>query len=275
MSSILPYIGGKNRLAKHILPHLVRPGVDCLVDVFGGSGAVTMACGTQFAKRIYNEINGDFVNFFQVLSTDALRVFLFRRLRNVPPSRQVFRHYHRLWLQGDRSFAVITDPVERAAATFYRHHFCFGGKVINGGCSVSTGDRTGIKEVVRYRNTLRQFSSFGAFWKQTFIESMDCLDAISAYGGRANVVLFCDPPYDGFEHYYSSEFTPFHKFTLPSVLTHCQAHVVLTFYDTPCIRDLYPETRWHWHFVQATKNASFRGGQRHITEVILVKKENK
>lgn len=272
MSSILPYIGGKNRLAKHILPHLARPGIDCLVDVFGGSGAVTIACGEKFHKRVYNEVSGDLINFFRVLRTPELRRAMFILLRNTPAARHVFQDYHRTWLKNGFTFSGIADPVDRAVATFYRHHYSFGGKVLNGGFSVSTGDRHGIKEIVRYRNTLKNLAHAASFWRDTLIENLDALELVKVYGGRENVVLFCDPPYDGTEAYYTELFTPFHKVTLPVLLADCKAHVVLTFYETPFLHENYPPERWQWNFVQASKNASFRGGQRSITEVILVKR---
>ena len=273
MKSIIPYIGGKHRMARHIVPHLQRKGVDVLVDVFGGSGAVTMAAAPVFSKRVYNDLSKDLVNLFTVLRTGSLRPRLFRMLKNTPASRIVWEEYGRVWLRGGFSFESIADPVERAAATFYRHQFAFGGKARSGGLSVSTGDREGIKEIVRYRNTLRRLAETATLWRSTMIENLDAIDMVETYGNRNGVVLYCDPPYDGTENYYANKFAPFQHVMLVSALQDVKAHAVVSYYDTPLIRSLYLENRWTWHRIQVTKNSSFRQGNKpSVTEVILVKK---
>lgn len=260
-------------MARHILPHLQRKGVDVLVDVFGGSGAVTMAAAPVFSKRVYNDLSKDLVNLFTVLRTGSLRPRLFRILKNTPASRIVWEEYGRVWLRGGFSFESIADPVERAAATFYRHQFAFGGKARSGGLSVSTGDREGIKEIVRYRNTLRRLAETATLWRSTMIENLDAIDMVETYGNRNGVVLYCDPPYDGTENYYANKFAPFQHVMLVSALQDVKAHAVVSYYDTPLIRTLYLESRWTWYKIQVTKNSALRAGNKTITtEVILVKK---
>jgi DNA adenine methylase len=63
---IVRYIGSKNRMAPLIAKRLHATGRDTMVDVFGGSAAVTLNAG--FQKRIYNDIDGDLVNLFRVLA---------------------------------------------------------------------------------------------------------------------------------------------------------------------------------------------------------------
>jgi DNA adenine methylase len=63
---IIRYLGSKNRMAPLIAERLHATGRDTLVDVFGGSAAVTL--NTGFQKRIYNDIDGDLVNLFRVLA---------------------------------------------------------------------------------------------------------------------------------------------------------------------------------------------------------------
>ena len=272
MNSLIPYIGGKHRMARHILPHLVRPGIDTLVDAFGGSGAVTLAARDHFAKRIYNEISGDLCNLFDVLRKPLCRRELLRKLRLMPPSRELWDRYGEIWFANGFSFASVADPVERAALTFYRHQYAFGGKARSGGLSVSTGDRHGIKEIVRYRNTLRKLHKLCVFFGETFIENLRAEEIISLYGDRENAAIYCDPPYFGTERYYSNYFEPWRHAVLAEALNKCKAHAVVSYYDDPHIRSLYPDDAWDWHEVVATKNAQFRQGNRAATEVIIVKR---
>lgn len=270
MISLIPYIGGKHRIAKQIALHLHATGADTLVDVFGGSAAVLLNSG--FKKRVYNDISGDLVCLFRTLADPTLRVQLFRRLRWMPPSRQIYDEFSRDYLKNCFSFSYL-PKVERAAATFYRHHYCFGGKSRCGGFQVSLGDRQGIKEITRYRNTLRRLSSVGDFFSNTLIEHLNFQQCVSMYGKKVNCVLFIDPPYVGTEGYYSySGFCRADHIFLAHQLADCPASVVCTYYDNPLIRDLYPENLWRWERIVATKNSQFRNGNKaKMLECILIK----
>lgn len=268
---LIPYIGGKHRLANEIARHLQATGADCLVDVFGGSAAVLLAAG--FNKRVYADADGDLVNLFRVVADRARRAELTKRIRWTPPSRLVFDRLREDYLRGGLSMKGIEDPVQRAFATFYLHMFSFGGKTRSGGMSVSVRDRFDIKEVGRYRNSLRRLVRIGEFFRGTMIEHQHYSETISFYGSKDNVVLFCDPPYLGTENYYSVSFSRADHVFLAHQLAGAQAAVVLTYYDEPMIRDLYPADRWTWHGVQATKNSALvHGNKVQTTEFVIVKR---
>lgn len=268
MVSLMPYIGGKNRLAKEISKRLHSTGADTLVDVFGGSGAVLLNAG--FKKRIYNDCSGDLVTLFRVLAHQTQRIALFRQLRWMPPSRRIFSDDYRVFLRGGFSFREMSDPVERARATFYRQLFVWGGKTRSGGFSVSTGDRHGVKEVVRYNGILRRLSGIGQFFRETIIENMDFREAIKAYGGRDNVVLFADPPYVGTENYYAHAFSTMDHVFLAHLLSTSRSQVVATYYDSQMVRDLYPGALWHWESVVVTKNCQLKFGNKVKTEEVIL-----
>jgi len=272
MISLIPYIGGKHRIAGKIAEYLRASGADCLVDVFGGSAAVLL--NSSFKKRVYNDISGDLVCLFRTLADPELRVELFQRLRWMPPSRNIYDELSIGYKRNCFSFSYLPE-IERAAAIFYRHQFAFGGKSRCGGFQVSLGDRQGIKEITRYRNTLRRLSSIGEFFRNTLIERLDFRQCISMYGKKINCVLFIDPPYVGTEHYYShSGFSQFDHIFLAHQLAQCRAKVVCTYYDHPLIRDLYPESHWQWEVIVATKNSQFRNGNKAKTkEYVLIRKE--
>jgi DNA adenine methylase len=141
---LLNYIGGKHRLAFRLVEICAGTGAEMFVDVFGGSAAVTIAAATGFDKLIYNDIDGDLVNLFRVVADRCQRVQLFQKCLWLPPSRRVFDEDGAKYLAGGHSFCRIPDPIERARCTLYRHSFCFGGKVRNGGFCVSTGLRETI-----------------------------------------------------------------------------------------------------------------------------------
>lgn len=269
--SAIPYIGGKHRIVGEISKHLHGTSADTLVDVFGGSGAVTINSG--FQKRVYNDLDGDLVNFFRVLADDEERSQLLRLIKNLPPSREIFEDYYREYIANRFSFKATEDQALRAFKLFYRLQFAFGGKLRSGGFTLSTGNRTTIKEVLRYRRSIGRLAALGSYFRDTAIEHLDFAECIALYGRRPNVVLFCDPPYVGKGNYYSVSHVD-HLF-LNHQLNLCAAAVVCTYYDSPEIRDLYKKDQWEWHPIQNVKNSQGRGGQKaNAIDWILVRKNN-
>lgn len=61
---IIPWIGGKRKLAKHILP--LFPEHTCYVEPFCGAAALFFMKEPSKAD-ILNDINGDLVNLYRVV----------------------------------------------------------------------------------------------------------------------------------------------------------------------------------------------------------------
>lgn len=270
MISLMPYIGGKHRMAGEIAKRLHATGADTLVDVFGGSSAVLLNAG--FQKRVYNDASGDLVNLFRCLGNPSNRIALFRRLKCTPPSRKIFNDDAAVYVNGLLSFANVSDQVERARMTLYRQLLAWGGKGRSGGFSASCGDRTSIKEVLRYQNVLRKLVKIGHYFQGTIIENLDYQNIIRTYGRKPNVVLFCDPPYVGTECYYSHIFGRADHAFLAHQLSNVSAQAVLTYYDLPLIRELYPESSWKWENIVCTKNSQLRKGNKPKTNECIITK---
>jgi DNA adenine methylase len=270
---LIPYIGGKHRLADRLVDICAASGAEAFIDVFGGSAAVMLAASGRFGKLIYNDIDGDLVNLFRVISDDGNRQKLFRVLRWLPPSRKVFNDDLVKYVAGGFSFAACEDPIERARRTFYRHMFAFGGKTRCGGFAVSLNNADRIKEVARYRNSLRKLVRIGNLFREAVIENLHYQELIRIYGRSASNVLYVDPPYDGTEDCYSRSFSRGDHVFLAHQLAEIPAKVVVSYYDTPLIRSLYPANRWDWQSIQATKNCCLTRGNKVITdEFVIVKK---
>jgi DNA adenine methylase len=269
MKPVLKSIGSKYRIANVIREELKATGADLLVDVFGGSGSVTMTAG--FLKRVYNDVDGDLVNFFRVLRDDGDRRKLLRILRNTPMSRRGFDRLNAIYQGGGRSFCKL-PPVERAAATFYRSNYSYGGKMRSGGFSVSASDLTFIKEAKTYASRLRSLAEAADFWRATCLENLGYQEMIEQYGRRPNAVLYCDPPYFGTEAYYSRTITGADHVFLAEQLASCRAGAVVSYYEFDGIRDLYPERRWIYRTVIATKNSKRPGDRKETMAELILRK---
>lgn len=269
---LIPYIGAKHRLADRLIKICADTGADTFIDVFGGSAAVMLAAHSSFKKLVYNDLDGDLVNMFRVVADDGQRRLLFKILRRLPPSRQIWNEDAEKYVAGGFSFASCSDPIERARRTFYRHCFAYGGKVRCGGFVFSHNDRHAIKEVARYRNCLRKLARIGGLFRDVMIENLHYSELLRIHGRNEKFCMFIDPPYAGSEHYYSRTFGPGDHTFLAQQLESIPAKVVCTYYDTPLIRDLYPETRWHWKSISATKNSAFMAGNKAVTSEFVITK---
>ena len=126
---VIPYIGGKTRLAKEIIP-LFQEHI-CYVEPFCG------AAGIFFAKEpseveVLNDINGELINLYRVIQ-NHLEEFI-RQFKWALSSRQVFE-----W-QKMTVPETLTD-IKRAARFFYLQKSGFGGRVE--GQSFGTGTTSG------------------------------------------------------------------------------------------------------------------------------------
>lgn len=114
---IIPWIGGKRRLAKEILP--LFPEHTCYVEAFAG-GAALFFMKAPSKVEVLNDANGELVNLYRVV-THHLEEFV-RQFKWALTSRQLFE-----WLQMTPT-APLTD-IQRAARFYYLQKMCFGGKI--------------------------------------------------------------------------------------------------------------------------------------------------
>lgn len=106
---IIPWIGGKRRLAKPILDRF--PAHACYVEAFCGAAAIFFS-KEQSDVEVLNDINGELVNLYRVIQ-HHLEEFV-RQFKWALSSRQVFE-----WEQR-KDPGTLTD-IQRAAR-FYRPH---------------------------------------------------------------------------------------------------------------------------------------------------------
>ena len=114
---IIPWIGGKRRLADHLIPRF--PAHDCYVEVFAG-GAALYFLRPPAKVEVINDVNGELINLYRVVQ-HHLEEFV-RQFKWALTSRQVFE-----WLK-QTAPETLTD-IQRAARFYYLQRNCFGGKV--------------------------------------------------------------------------------------------------------------------------------------------------
>jgi len=181
---IIPWIGGKRRLAKHILP--IFPAHTCYVEPFAGAAALYFM-KEQAKVEVLNDVNGDLVNLYRVVK-HHLDEFI-RQFRWALTSREMYK-----WLQITPE-ETLTD-VQRAARFFYLQKNAFGGKV----SGQSLGTATTSPPRLNLLRLEEDLSQAHLRLSQTFIEHLDWTACIIKYD-RPHTLFYCDPPYYGTEGY--------------------------------------------------------------------------
>lgn len=181
---IIPWIGGKRRLAKRIIPMFPEHG--CYVEPFCGAAAIYFL-KDQAKTEVLNDINGELVNLYRVVK-HHLEEFV-REFKWSLTSRQMFK-----WLQ-DTPEETLTD-IQRAARFFYLQKNAFGGKVSRQTFGTATTSAPRLN-LLRLEEDL---SHAHLRLSQTFIEHLAWDKCITKYD-RDHTLFYCDPPYYGTEGY--------------------------------------------------------------------------
>ena len=180
---IVPWIGGKRRLAKHILP--LFPAHTCYVEPFCGAAALYFL-KTPSKTEVINDINGELVNLYRVVK-HHLEEFI-RQFKWALVSRQIYK-----WLQ-DTPEETLTD-IQRAARFYYLQKQAYGGKVADHtfGTSTTSAPRFNLLRIEEELSAHLRLS-------RTLIEHLDWHQCIERYD-RPHTLFYCDPPYWGTEGY--------------------------------------------------------------------------
>lgn len=175
---IVPWMGGKRRLAKHLLP--LFPVHDCYVEPFCG-GAALFFMKVPSKVEVLNDINGDIVNLYRVVQHHLEE--LIRQFKWALTSRQIFE-----W-ERDTNIERLTD-IQRAARFFYLQHMAFGAKVTGQAFGASATRNTTI-------NLMRIEEKLSTAWtrlNRVVIEHLDWQDVIERYDCKGTF-FYLDPPY--------------------------------------------------------------------------------
>ena len=180
----LRYPGGDWYIKDEIIDLLVKSRSKALVEVFGGSGVISMYAPRNIFKTIvYNDIDSLLTNFFIVLKERP--VDLQKRLVLTPISRDVIRKYVELYNSGE---IHKLDPVEKAVAIFLLTRATFDARRETFQTDVS---KSLAKNVKRHVALLTEYSKM---WQDVTIENLDFRELIKKYD-RDYTIFYCDPPF--------------------------------------------------------------------------------
>ncbi|HBV4911588.1 TPA: DNA adenine methylase [Serratia marcescens] len=218
---IVPWIGGKRRLAKHILP--LFPAHTCYVEPFCGAAALYFLKAPS-KTEVINDINGELVNLYRVVK-HHLEEFV-RQFKWALVSRQIFK-----WLQ-DTPEETLTD-IQRAARFYYLQKQAFGGKVADHtfGTSTTSAPRFNLLRIEE------ELSMAHLRLSRTLIEHLDWSQCIERYD-RPHTLFYCDPPYWGTEGY-GVDFPPGNYIRMAALARSIKGKMVISVNDIPEMRQAF------------------------------------
>ncbi|CAJ0858290.1 DNA adenine methylase [Ralstonia mannitolilytica] len=218
---VVPWIGGKRRLADKLLP--LFPAHECYVEVFCGGAALYFLRQVPAPVEVLNDINGDLVNLYRVVQ-HHLEEFV-RQFKWALSSRQVFK-----WLQMTKP-ETLTD-IQRAARFFYLQHHAFGGKV--DGQSYGTATTAPMVNLLRIEENL---SAAHLRLAATNVENLPWGECVRRYD-RAHTFFYMDPPYWQTEGY-GVDFGFENYVEMAALMRTCKGRVMVSINDHPDIRRVF------------------------------------
>lgn len=218
---IIPWLGGKRRLADRLIP--LFPPHECYVEVFAGGAALYFLRPVPAKTEVLNDINGELVNLYRVIQ-NHMETFV-QQFKWALSSRQIFK-----WEQEKRP-ETLTD-IQRAARFFYLQQHAFGGRV--------DGQTFGTATTGASINLCRIEENLSAAWMRmagTYIENLTWQDVMQRYD-RPHRFFYCDPPYWQTEGY-GVDFGFEQYEQLAEFMRSCKGKVMVSINDHPDIRRVF------------------------------------
>lgn len=256
--------GGKHKIVTHIIDAI--PAGKVFVDVFGGSGTVTLNC-RKSVLNVYNDRYGGLIAFYNCLRDKEKLDHMKELLELMPHSPEMFEENYEAVAAFRDDFAdadMLKDP-NRAAAWYYTIVCSFASLGRNWGY-----DKEKNTVAKKYRNKVEHFDRIHDAFRAVQVDNLDWSDCIDRYDA-VDTVFYMDPPYlDVSGGIYRNNMTYHeHRRMLDKVFA-CKGKVVMSHYDHP----LYHSYKWSKiteidKYIACTSVENCKG--RHAKEVIWTK----
>ncbi|MGL4232661.1 MAG: DNA adenine methylase [Casimicrobium sp.] len=255
----LRYHGAKFRLAPWVMQFF--PPHKRYTEVFGGAAGVLLQKPRVYSE-IYNDLDGDVVNFFAVLRDPALRARLVEALALTPYARDEWAN----------AYEETADEVERARRLCVRAYMGFGSA---GATKGSGGFRCDSKR--QYATVMHSWANYpgavqaaGERFEGVLIENRPAVSVLLQHD-CAETLHFVDPPYvhservlTGAQGYYRHEMTDAQHVELLDCLRRLKGMVAISGYPSA----LYSEALKDWRTETTQARISAHRGTGIRTECV-------
>lgn len=242
VSPLVPWIGGKRRLAKVLLP--LFPEHSCYVEPFCGAAALFFM-KDPVKTEVLNDINGDLVSLYRVVK-HHLDEFI-GQFRYSLASREIYG-----WMN-DTPPETLTD-IQRAARFYYLQKLGFGGKVDGR----TFGTATTAPPRLNLLRIEEDLSAAHLRLHRTYIEHLPWDECIRRYD-RPHTLFYCDPPYFGTEGY-GVEFGLENYTRMADLAKSMAGKMVVSVNDIPAMHEAFAGLNFRTVDINYTVGGSNRSG---------------
>lgn len=270
IKALAPWFGAKRNLAPRIV-ELLGPHRSYF-EPFCGSMAVLLA-KTEASQENVNDLHGDLINLARVIQDVIYGPAFYRRLKRMWLCEETF-------MEARERLLICPEPerlpnpdraIDFFVLSWFGRNGVVGTKSYNYGfCARWTpngghgGKRlaSAVDSIPAWRRRMRRLT----------ILRRDGLEFVESIEDCEGTALYVDPPYLTKGAEYLHEFKPEDHDRLAGLLHHFKkARVVLSYYDHPKLRELYPD--WWREEIQVSKALAHQGrrGKNDVkaTEVLL------
>lgn len=219
---LINWVGGKRLLRKTIAP-LIPKDIKSYIEPFGGGGWVLFYKDRWADLEIYNDLDGRLVNLFRIVKyhPNAFK----EEYKYLLGSRDMFFQF----LNG----TFITD-IQKAVQFYFIITRSFGGK----GSSFGTVKKSSGGASKSQKNVLDKIDAIHERLDKVMIENRDFETLIKQYDFE-DAFFYCDPPYSQGCGYDVTSTKNFDHERLREVLGNIKGRFLLSYDDSPKIRELY------------------------------------
>lgn len=291
--ALAPWFGSKRTLAPKIIealgPH------KAYWEPFCGSMAVLLAKEPCQMETV-NDLHGSLINLARVVQSDDLAPALFDRMMRTSMHEGMFDE------AANHVRALAPGPAPDEPDIDAAYDFLLTGWMGRNGVAGTKSYNIGF--CVRYTRTgghaAKRFQSvcesIPAWWhrlRNVTILNRDTFDLLDRIGDEKGTAIYLDPPYvqkgasyvhdfdaeddaevDGLWGLSEPRKVNHHRLLAETLSRFTKARIVVSYYDHPAVRELYPEDAWEWIDCSMTKalvNQGKRdgGGATKAPEVLI------
>jgi DNA adenine methylase len=271
ITALAPWFGGKRTMAQDIIEALGEHS--SYWEIFCGSMAVLI--NKQSCRcEVVNDLHGDLVNLARCVQHPTIGPALYRRLRRVLASQELFR---------DALAVVRTGQPDPGAVDIDRafSYFVASWQGMNGVAGTAASNTNFCRRFSslggdpgsRFLNAVRSIPQWRRRLERVQILQTDAIELAEKIEDRAAVSIYADPPYLVKGAKYLHDFADADHARLSAALCRFRrTRVVVSYYDHPRLKELYPG--WHVRAVDAAKSIVNQGkrdgkGRTDAPEVLL------
>lgn len=284
IKAMLQYYGGKRSMATKIVDALgfhrsyFEPFCGGISIIFSKPPA---------AMETLNDMHGDVINLACVIANDAACANLHERLCRTLFVQSIFEEATSVLASNglptvDRVLGVEPIHIDRAYWYFIQSWMGRGGVV---GCDRDNQFAVrytpgGGHGGTRFRSAVDSLPAWHLRLRHCTITRQDGIKLIDKLDDVPGVAIYCDPPYEkdsrGSSSRYLFDFNMNDHERMANALDRfINAKVVISYYDFPALKDLYPTRKWTWQRHQVASalanmnEESRQGGEGKAIELLI------